>query len=130
MKTLLVTAALGVAIVSAPALAQEHGGGMQQDMSRQQAQQMADSMFQRFDSNHDGVVTRDEATQAASQFGDRGQHMIDRAFGSAQSLTLQQFEAQSLARFDSMDLNHDGTVSSAERKQARAQRKAEQNPGQ
>jgi Ca2+-binding EF-hand superfamily protein len=130
MKRLLVTVALGAAIVSVPALAQEHGGGMQQDMSRQQAQQMADSMFQRFDSNHDGIVTRDEATQAASQFGDRGARMVDRAFGTAQSLTLQQFEAQSLARFDSMDLNHDGTVSSAERQQSRAQRQAQKSPGQ
>jgi hypothetical protein len=56
--------------------------------------------------------------------------MIDRVFANAQSITLQQFEAQSLARFDVQDLNHDGTVSSAEREQARAQRKAQQSPGQ
>ena len=37
---------------------------MQQDMTRQQAQQMADPMFQRFDANHDGVLTRQEAEQA------------------------------------------------------------------
>jgi hypothetical protein len=36
-------------------------------------------------------------------------------------VTLQQFEAQSLARFDAIDLNHDGTVTAAERQQARAQ---------
>ena len=41
-------------------------------MTRQQAQQMADQMFQRFDTNHDGVVTRKEAEQAASQFGGGG----------------------------------------------------------
>jgi hypothetical protein len=44
------------------------------------------------------------------------------AFGSGQSITLQQFEAQALARFDAMDLNHDGTVTAAERQQARQQR--------
>ncbi len=45
--------------------------------------------------------------------------MIDRMFGDAQSLTLQQAEAQALARFDREDLNHDGTVTAAERQQAR-----------
>ena len=132
MKTLLVSIALGATIVSTQAIAQERGGFMQQDMTRAQAQQMADAMFQRFDTNHDGVVTRDEAQQAAAQFGGRGQRMIDRVFGTEQSLTLQQFEAQSLARFDRDDLNHDGIVTAAEREQARAALKAErgQNPGQ
>ena len=132
MKTLLVSIALGATIVSTQAIAQERGGFMQQDMTRAQAQQMADTMFQRFDTNDDGVVTRDEAQQAAAQFGGRGQRMIDRVFGTEQSLTLQQFEAQSLARFDRDDLNHDGIVTAAEREQARAALKAErgQNPGQ
>jgi hypothetical protein len=134
MKNLLVTVALGATIVSTQALAQNHGGGgwMQQDMTRAQAQQMADSMFQRLDANHDGTVTRDEAQQMAAQSGGRGGRMLDRVFGNAQSLTLQQFETQSLARFDAEDLNHDGTVTAAERQQLRAQRQSErgQNPGQ
>jgi Ca2+-binding EF-hand superfamily protein len=135
MKTLLVTLALGAAFVSAPALAQEHhghGDRMQQDMTRQQAQQMADEMFQRFDTNHDGTLTRDEAQQAAGQFGGRGAHMIDRMFGDAKSVTLQQAESQAMAHFDSMDLNHDGILNAAERKQARAamRGKAGENPGQ
>jgi hypothetical protein len=134
MKNLLVTVALGATIVSTQALAQSHGGGgwMQQDMTRAQAQQMADSMFQRLDANHDGTVTRDEAQQMAAQSGGRGGRMLDRVFGNAQSLTLQQFETQSLARFDAEDLNHDGTVTAAERQQLRAQRQSErgQNPGQ
>ena len=130
MRKLLVTFALGATILSTQALAQDRGGGMRggwmQDMTRQQAQQMADGMFQRFDANHDGTVTRQEAEQAAAQVGagDRAQRMIDRVFGDAQSLTLQQFEAQSLARFDRDDLNHDGTVTAAERQQARAALKA------
>jgi hypothetical protein len=134
MKNLLVTVALGATIVSTQALAQNHGGGgwMQQDITRAQAQQMADSMFQRLDANHDGTVTRDEAQQMAAQSGGRGGRMLDRVFGNAQSLTLQQFETQSLARFDAEDLNHDGTVTAAERQQLRAQRQSErgQNPGQ
>ena len=158
MRKLLVTIALGATIVATQAAAQDsappppppgvapmaggegrhhHGGWAQEDMTRAQAQQMADTMFQRFDLNHDGVVTRQEAEQARAQMGfggDRVEKMIDRAFGTAQSLTLQQFEAQSLARFDRDDLNHDGVVTAAERQQARAQLKAErasgQNPGQ
>ena len=51
--------------------------------------------------------------------------MIDRVFGSSTSMTRAQFEAQALARFDAMDLNHDGTVSGAERAQLRAQRDAQ-----
>jgi hypothetical protein len=139
MKTLLLTLALGAAVISTEALAQEgggeRGGWAMQDQTRAQAQQRADLMFQRFDLNHDGTVTRQEAEQAASQFGagGRGQKMIDRVFGDAQSLSLQQFEAQSLARFDRDDLNHDGVVSVAERQQVRAQLKSEraaaQNPG-
>jgi|tagenome__1003787_1003787.scaffolds.fasta_scaffold20988973_3 hypothetical protein len=140
MKTLLVTIALGAAMLSTQALAQEgggeRGGWAMQDITRAQAQQRADTTFQRFDQNHDGTVTRQEAEQAASQFsaGGRAEKMIDRAFGTAQSLTLQQFETQALTRFDREDVNHDGTVTVAEREQARAQLKAQraagQNPGQ
>ena len=136
MKTLVVAIALGAMIISTEALAQEsggRGGWMQQDMTRAQAQQRADAMFQRFDLNHDGVVTRQEAEQAAAQFGGRGERMINRLFAGAQSITLQQAEAQALARFDRDDLNHDGVVTVAERQQARAALKAQratQNPGQ
>ena len=126
MNKILLPLAIAVVAVSAPALAQTpQGGRMMQDMTRAQAQQMADTMFQRFDLNHDGTITRQEADQAAAQFGERGQRMVDRVFGTAQSLTLQQFEAQSLARFDRDDLNHDGTVTGAERQQVRAELKAQ-----
>jgi Ca2+-binding EF-hand superfamily protein len=132
MKILLVGIALGAAVVSTQALAQEAGGMMQQDMTRAQAQQRADAMFQRIDLNHDGVVTRQEAEQAAAQFGPRGEKMVNRLFGDAQSITLQQAETQALARFDRDDLNHDGMLTAAERQQARSALKAAraQNPGQ
>ena len=137
MHKILIPLALGAAIASTAAVAQnqpQQGGRWMQDMTRAQAQQMTDGMFQRFDLNHDGVVTRQEAEQAASQFGagQRAEKMIDRMFGSAQSLTLQQAQAQALARFDRDDLNHDGVVTAAERQQVRAQLKAQrgENPGQ
>ena len=124
MNKILIPLAIGAIALSGTAVAQMRGG-MMQDMTRAQAQQRADSMFQRFDTNHDGTITRQEAEQAAAQFGGRGQRMVDRVFGDAQSLTLQQFEAQQLARFDRDDLNHDGTVTAAERQQVRAQLKAQ-----
>jgi len=137
MKKLLVMVALGAAVVSAAAVAQGGGQFMQRDQTRQEAQQRSDMMFQMLDANHDGTVTRAEADQALAQFqasrgaenggrGGRLQAMITQAFGTSQSLTLQQFEAQSLARFDAADLNHDGVVTAAERQQARAQQPAPQ----
>jgi L-2-hydroxyglutarate oxidase LhgO len=99
-----------------------------QDVSRQQAQQLADSLFQRLDTNHDGTVTRQEADAVVQAAGGHG-HMIERMFGAAQSLTLAQFEAGALALFDAEDTNHDGTVSAAEREQARALR-TQQKQGQ
>ena len=137
MKKLLVMVALGATFVSAPALAQGLGGG--RDQTRAEAQQRAEMLFGMLDSNHDGIVTRAEAQQVATQFeaqrgGDNGrgggriQRMLDQAFKSADSLTLQQFEAQALARFDAQDLNHDGVVTAAERQQLREQRAAAQAP--
>ena len=139
MKSLFVAAALGAALVSTPVLAQDggRGGGMMRDQTRAEAQQRADMMFQMLDANKDGTVTKAEADAALAQFqamhggdgdagrgGGRMQRMIDGAFATAQSLTLQQFEAQALSRFDAMDLDHNGTVTAAERQQLRSQRQA------
>lgn len=140
MKTMLATIGLAAVMISTPAVAQDggRGGWMQRDQTRADAQQRADGMFQMLDTNKDGTVTKAEAQQALEQFeaargggGGEGrgagriQRMIDLAFGSAQSITLQQFEAQALARFDRMDLDHNGTVTAAERQQARAQAQAQ-----
>ena len=139
MKKLLVTIALGAAFISAPALAQGGGGYMQRDQTRAEAQQRADRMFQLLDANKDGSVTRAEADAAISQFqaapggGDQGSgrgagrmaKMVEQLFAASPTVTLQQFEALALARFDAQDLNHDGTVTAAEREQLRAQRQAQ-----
>lgn len=137
MKKLFLSAALGAAMIATPALAQGFSGGGHHDQTRAEAKQRADMLFQMLDANHDGTVTRAEAEQAARQFaasrggGDNGGHegriekLINREFGAAQSLTLAQFEAQALATFDAMDLNHDGVVTVAERQQVREMRQAE-----
>src|SRR5690242_16551166 len=135
MKKAILAIGLGATVVSAPLLAQTpggRGGWMQRDQTRAEAQQRADMMFQMLDANKDGIVTKAEAEQALAQFqasrggdsnrgGGRMQRMMDEAFASSPSLTLQQFKAQALARFDAQDLNHDGTVTAAERQQSRAQ---------
>jgi len=142
-KALFVAAAALAALPSqvsaqqpAPAPMQQQGnlrGNWLQaeDQTRQQAQQRADMMFQRLDANHDGTVTRQEAEQAAAQMGQGGEggrggrfaaRMMDRLFSQGDSVTLVQFQAQALARFDRQDLNHDGTVTADERQQARAAR--------
>ena len=136
MRKLIVTIALGAAVIAAPALAQMPGGMMQHDQTRAEAQQRADMLFQMMDTNKDGTVTKAEADQALAQFqaargGDNGgrgggrmQRMIDEAFATAPSVTQKQFEARALARFDAADLNHDGVVTAAEREQARARQPA------
>jgi len=143
MKKLVTTLALGAAMISTSALAQDgRGGFMQRDQTRAEAQQRADMLFQMLDANTDGTVTTAEADEAAAPFeaargdddGGRGagrmQRMIAQAFGSTQSLTLPQFEAQALTRFDAADLDHNGTVTAAEREQLRAQRQAQKPAGQ
>jgi hypothetical protein len=131
MKMYIIVGAIAASALASLAGAQAQPGehrGPRPDMTRQQATQFADSMFQRLDANHDGLVTRAEAEQAAQQMGGgkggegRAGHMIDRAFGDAQSLSQAQFETKALARFDGQDLNHDGVVSAAEREQAHANR--------
>ena len=145
MKEFLVTVVFGATLVSTPALAQQGGGRgafTQRDQTRAEAQQRADMLFQMLDANKDGTVTKAETDEAAAQFeaargdddGGRGagrmQRMIAQAFGSTQSLTLPQFEAQALTRFDAADLDHNGTVTAAEREQLRAQRQAQKPAGQ
>jgi hypothetical protein len=106
------------------------GNWLQADMTRQQAQQRAEMLFQRLDANHDGVLTRPEAEQAASQMGGqaggrRAGRLVERLFAQGDSVTQAQFQGQALARFDRQDINHDGVVTADERQQARGQRRQE-----
>lgn len=151
MKGLLVSVGIGAGLFACQALAQQtspaetpqaqaqqqgRSGWMQGPQTRDQAKQRADMMFQRLDLNHDGTLTREEADQVLDQLssGDnsaranRMERMFDRLFGGAKSITQAQFEAVTLARFDAMDLNHDGTVTPEERQQAMAAMRRQQ-PG-
>jgi len=146
IKALFIAAAAVIAVAgqaqaqdpaAPPTLAQPQanlrGNWLQSDTTRQQAQQRADMLFMRLDTNHDGTVTRQEAEQAAAQMGageGGGQgggkrlagRMVERLFSQSDSITQAQFQAQALSRFDRQDLNHDGVVTADERQQARAAR--------
>ena len=136
MTKFYVIAAAAVAALSTQASAQQpapaqpqtdlRGNWLEADQTRQQAQQRADLMFQRLDSNRDGVLTRAEAEQAAAQTGKRGgkraARLVERLFSRSASVTQAQFQAQALARFDRQDANRDGVVTGDERQQLRSAR--------
>ena len=68
MQKILIPLALGAAIASTAAVAQDQprqGGRWMQDMTRAQAQALA--RFDRDDLNHDGVVTAAERQQVRAQ---------------------------------------------------------------
>jgi hypothetical protein len=71
MKKISIVAGLAALAVSGTAVAQTQGGFQRGDrggdITRQQALERADQMFQRLDLNRDGQVTREEAQQAREQ---------------------------------------------------------------
>jgi Ca2+-binding EF-hand superfamily protein len=93
-------------------------------------------LFARADANKDGVITRAEFDAMASQMKARLQQAGLRHGGGARLMTaadsnkdgkvsLAEVQQIALARFDRLDLNHDGTVTPEERQQARQQLKAQ-----
>ena len=115
-------------------------------------------MFDRLDANRDGNISREEFGQAHAMRGGRGPGMRHRRmgmgprpggpeggphhggpggrggmFGEQGFLTLDQMRERALARFDRADANHDGTLTAAERREARGQmreqRRERRHPG-
>ena len=115
-------------------------------MHEQRRTERANRMFERLDADRDGSVSRAEFDQARAQRaerraermagrgdgprmgmrmhrrgpgmrGMRGQHM----FGEQGFVTREQMQERALARFDRLDADRDGTVTVAERRQAREQ---------
>jgi hypothetical protein len=100
MKKLLLTAASAALFLSGHAAAQAPSA------AQQAAVAMADQLFDRYDLNQDGVVTRDEAAQARAQMASaespkqnrKAERMLDRVFGNAQSVTRADVEAAAIDR--------------------------------
>ena len=128
MKLLLALSALGTVIATSPPQAAQHP-----DITRVQARARADQLFDRFDLNHDGVVTRAEADffgkkllllhaatgrDEAPGIGGHTLRFLERRFSSVPAVTKLKFEAAFLAHFDDMDANHDGILTAAERLRA------------
>jgi hypothetical protein len=135
MKKLLGAIALIAAATAAPAAAQPTDNAADQpDLTRNEALERADQLFDRFDLNHDGLVTRDEAERLgrklmlqraatgrdpAHGLGGHTLRFLKRRFSGVEAVTRQQFEQAMLEHFDEMDVNHDGILTAAEREEAR-----------
>jgi Ca2+-binding EF-hand superfamily protein len=94
-------------------------------------------LFARADANKDGVITSAEFDAMGQQIKARMEKagaardgMATRMFTMADAnkdgrVSLAEMQQSALARFDRMDLNHDGKITPDERKAARQQRKAQ-----
>lgn len=122
----------------------DNDGRVTAEEARQAAQQrhaqMAGRMFERLDADNDGSISRAEFDQGHSRMqahrGDRrgmrgmrgprggpGGMRAMRMFGDQGFVTRDQMRERALSRFDRLDANSDGTVTAAERRQAREQRR-------
>ncbi len=122
-------------------------------MGEQRRAQRAERMFDRLDLDRNGSITREEMSQARAQHrARRGERHAEhgprpggpgmgghrgprhggpggpgmrgaRLFGEQGFATGAQFRERALARFDRADANRDGTLTAAERQQARQHRR-------
>ena len=128
MKMLIALSALAAATAST-----QPAPVKQPDITREQARRRADQLFQRFDVNHDGYVTRAEAQAVGGRLqllraatgrdqapgiGGHTLRYLEQRFTGVQQVTKSQFEAAFLAHFDQMDTNHDGILTAIERQKA------------
>jgi Ca2+-binding EF-hand superfamily protein len=93
--------------------------------------------FARADANKDGTITRAEFDTIAPQIKARIEHagisrdsMMNRMFGMEDTnkdgrVSLAEMKQAALARFDRVDLNHDGTITPQERQKAAQMFKAQ-----
>jgi hypothetical protein len=127
----ILAAILLSAAVTAPAGV---NAASQPDLTRAEAKARADQIFDRFDLNQDGLVTRQEAEllgrkllllrastgrDVAPGIGGHTLRFLRKRFSGMDAVNKQQFEDAFLAHFDAMDANHDGILTAAERKEAR-----------
>ena len=132
MKIIFAFAALAATLGAIQAGAQSTvDGSPLTNLTRPQALERADRLFDQFDVNHDGVVTRQEAQQVGARLekarmltgrdvapglGGHTLRFLRRRFAGMESVARNQFEAAMLAHFDEMDTDHDGILTPAERK--------------
>lgn len=120
-------------------------GSVTADEARQARQanraQRQGQRFDRLDTNRDGVLSREEFGQRQALRGERregrgmragrqgrrggGEARAARMFGADGALTREEFRARALQRFERLDLNRDGTITAAERQEARQRLRAQ-----
>ncbi len=130
-RILLYPAAVAVAVAGG-ALARISPASDDAPITRQEAVHRADRLFDALDVNHDGVLTRSEATTAGSELkAERAETGVDVApgvgghtgrymkhhFALETSITRDRFDRAFMAHFDKMDRNHDGILTAEERAQ-------------
>lgn len=97
-------------------------------------------VFDRLDANRDGSISREEFNQRPAMSAERregrgmragrqgrrgGEAGAARMFDANGVLTREEFRARALQRFERLDLNRDGTITAAERQEARQRFRAE-----
>lgn len=87
-------------------------------ISREEAIAAVDEQFAQLDTNHDGKIKHDELARLGAGGDPRGAMMVralERADANGDgTITREEFRAQAMQRFDRLDTNHDGKVDQAE----------------
>ena len=129
-KTIILSLTLALA---SPALAHLSPPAAKAAITRQEAVERADQLFDALDANHDGLLTRREAMMAGRRLraerestgidvkpgiGGHTERFFERRFAGERVVTRREFELAMLDHFDRMDTNHDGVLTPDERAQA------------
>jgi hypothetical protein len=110
-------------------------------ISRQQAIERADYLFQALDLNNDGALTMFEAIRAGGRLraqraatgvdvapgiGGHTARYMEHKLAGARSVSRQQFEGAMIAHFEEMDRNRDGILTAEERLEGRGDKQRSQ----
>ncbi|KQM12923.1 hypothetical protein ASE73_13125 [Sphingomonas sp. Leaf24] len=130
MRSFIVAASLAaIAMPGMAFAAQTPPPGPDRAVTRADAMARADQRFDALDTDRDGKISATERAVAAGPAGEDGPRrrgggrMLERADANRDGVvTRGEFRAMAAAGFDRQDVNRDGKVDAAERRQGREQR--------